>query len=165
MPGHVYLVTFTTINRMPVFLGPALAMRACKALTDHRAWTQSELLAWVLMPDHWHGLLRLGEGDTLPRLVGRLKANSGREARNPAIPGHVWARAFHDRAMRTGESLESVARYIVMNPVRARLVASPAAYPFWGAVWDGLWAWEGQSWIAADAAPTNCRVDRRAVTP
>jgi hypothetical protein len=37
--------------------------------------------------------------------------------------------------LRDDESLLAVARYVVLNPVRARLVKKIGLYPFWDAVW------------------------------
>ena len=136
LPDAVYLVTFATRDRTPFFLDHDMSMRTCRAITDQRLWLKSALLAWVLMPDHWHGMVQLGEGETLPRLVGRVKTNSARQARahhESALP--VWAAAFHDRALRHDESIADAARYILMNPIRAGLAPSPGKYPYWDAVW------------------------------
>ena len=93
-------------------------------------------LAWVLMPDHWHGLVHLGAGETLPHAIGRLKTNSARQVRACLDPApRIWAPAFHDRALRRDESLAEAARYILMNPVRAGLAADPGKYPYWDAIW------------------------------
>jgi len=47
----------------------------------------------------------------------------------------IWQDGYHDHALRAEESLEDVARYIVMNPVRAGLVKSVREYPLWDAKW------------------------------
>lgn len=88
------------------------------------------------MPDHWHGLVELGKFDALPTCVGRLKGHSARLLRrtHPAL-GPVWARAYHDRALRAEDRLLDAARYVVMNPVRAGLLRRVGDYPFWDAVW------------------------------
>src|SRR5690606_22106807 len=101
------------------------------------AWQRSRLLAWVLMPDHWHGLVELGGFDSLPTCVGRLKGRSARLLRqaHPGIGPTVWAPAYHDRALRAEEQLVDAARYVVMNPVRAGLVRRVGDYPYWDAVW------------------------------
>jgi hypothetical protein len=44
----------------------------------------------------------------------------------------VWARAYHDHAVRHERALANVARYICMNAVRAGLASRPGDYPFWG---------------------------------
>ena len=132
-PGGIYLVTFTTQDRATCFVDHGMATVACRAITDRRLWRHSELLAWVLMPDHWHGIVRLGEAEPLSSLVGRVKANSSRQVRASHTVARVWARAFQDRALRRDESVLDAARYVVMNPVRAGLVASPSMYPYWDA--------------------------------
>jgi REP element-mobilizing transposase RayT len=134
--GQVYLVTFVTSSRRPLFLDETTARTCVDTLLDTRSWTRSRLLAWVLMPDHWHGLVHLGEGDDLSNLVRRLKASSSRRVRlaRPDIAG-VWERGFHDRALRHEDGLVDLARYVVMNPVRARLVRRMRDYPYWDAIW------------------------------
>ena len=134
--GQVYLVSFTTHGRHPTFRAPDPAMAAARAMVDARLWRSAELLAWVLMPDHWHGLIALGEGGALPAVVRRLKANSARRVRaDCGGVDRVWATGYHDRALRAEEALVDAARYLVLNPVRAGLVARVGDYPFWDAAW------------------------------
>ncbi|MGQ4660962.1 REP-associated tyrosine transposase [Lysobacter sp. F6437] len=136
LDGQVYLVTFTTAGRQPHFADGSVATSACRLLTATTQWQRSRLLAWVLMPDHWHGLVELGGFDSLPACVGRVKGRSARLLRqaHPEV-GAVWAPAYHDRALRAEEQLVDAARYVVMNPVRARLVRRVGDYPYWDAVW------------------------------
>lgn len=94
------------------------------------------MLAWVLMPDHIHWLLQLGERDALPTVVARLKSATARATnRMMSRSGAVWARAYHDHALRREEDLLTAARYIVANPLRAGLAKRIGDYPFWNAVW------------------------------
>lgn len=94
------------------------------------------MLAWVLMPDHVHWLIRLGEVDALASVVNRLKSASARGA-NRALcrSGPLWARSFHDHTLRAEEDLRRSARYAIANPVRAGLVERAGDYPFWNAAW------------------------------
>jgi len=149
--GHVYLVTFTTWRRRPLFSCYARAMLTSSALADRRLWMRATLMAWVLMPDHWHGLVQLRDGESLHRLVGRLKCNTARWLRMHGYRARVWAPAFHDRGIRGEPALMAAARYIIANPLRAGLAPSLAAYPFWDAVWLGSGA---SGTVAAYAAPT-----------
>jgi REP element-mobilizing transposase RayT len=68
--------------------------------------------------------------------VNAVKSYSARRV-NTVIGrgGRVWQRGFHDHAVRKDESLEDIARYVVLNPVRAGLVGSVGAYPLWDAIW------------------------------
>ncbi|MDR7192916.1 REP element-mobilizing transposase RayT [Luteimonas terrae] len=90
------------------------------------------------MPDHAHWLLQLGN-ESLERVVARMKSAVSRNLHHSwGNTRPIWARAFHDRAMRRDEDLHAAARYVVANPLRAGLSRSLADYPFWDAVWlDG----------------------------
>jgi len=134
--GQIYHVTLCTYAREPFFADPAAAAAAARCHIDAKYLGLSTLLAWVLMPDHAHWLLQLGEGDALPLFVTRLKCSSGRSA-NKVLgrSGRLWQRAYHDHALRRDEDVVATARYIVNNPLRAGLVQSLGQYPFWNAIW------------------------------
>ncbi|WP_345775654.1 REP-associated tyrosine transposase [Lysobacter antibioticus] len=132
----IYLVTSVTDGRRALFADPRLATAATDALLDMRLWPRSRLLAWVLMPDHWHGLVELGAWETLPDLMRRLKSNTARQVRFVLpLACSVWAPAYHDRALRHDDCLLTAARYLVANPLRAGLVRRVGDYPHWGALW------------------------------
>ncbi|MGD5980663.1 transposase, partial [Xanthomonas citri pv. citri] len=78
---RVYLLTFATEGRAAWFANGPLAEAAVAALLDRRSWSHSTLLAWVLMPDHWHGIVELGPDESLPALVRQLKCSSSRRVR------------------------------------------------------------------------------------
>jgi putative transposase len=135
LDGQPYLVTFTTRGRWPLFKEPEAAMAACAAITDARLWRHADLLAWVLMPDHWHGLIAL-RGEPLSRSVQRLKCNAARRVNQTRrASGHVWASAFQDHALRKDEDILQAARYIITNPIRAGLSRRVGDYPYWNCVW------------------------------
>ena len=138
VPNHAYLVTFTTCDREKLFADFTLACVASRAFNEPGLWRDATLQAWVLMPDHWHGLIQLGDAQPLPQVVGRAKAVCAR-AVNAARGGcaAVWQPGFHDRALRHDEAVREVARYVIANPVRAGLVSRIEDYSFWDAVWVG----------------------------
>ena len=88
------------------------------------------------MPDHLHVVLQLGDHSGLSEVVNRIKAGTGR-ALNKHLnrTGPVWQRSYHDHLLRKEEDLRTVARYVVMNPLRAGLVKRLADYPHWDAMW------------------------------
>lgn len=94
------------------------------------------MLAWGLMPEHAHWLITLGEKDNLGSMVNRIKSASARLAnRELNRQGPLWEPAYHDHALRAEEDLRDVARYLVANPVRARLAPRVWNYSFWNAIW------------------------------
>ena len=145
LPNQIYTVTVTTLGRQPHFRVYGAASAAAACFQRPQLLGDARLLAWVLMPDHAHWLLQLGESDALDVVVSRLKAASARATN--AVSGDrgaVWSRAYHDRALRKEEDIVTVARYIIANPLRAGLVDRVGDYPFWNAVW-----------VAPEAAPTG----------
>src|SRR5687768_11192368 len=95
---HVYHVTVTTHDRTPLFLDFGAGCAAAQHHQDKTCTKHTTMLAWVLMPDHAHWLLQLGEHDTLAAAVTRLKCSTARSV-NRVLDrtGPVWARAFHDQ--------------------------------------------------------------------
>jgi len=87
------------------------------------------------MPDHWHGLVQLGESRGLSWLMQRAKAAATREVAATFGIGALWQPGFHDRALRKEESVRVAARYVVANPLRAGLASALDGYPFWGSLW------------------------------
>ncbi|HYM85646.1 MAG TPA: transposase [Pseudoxanthomonas sp.] len=136
MPHQVYHVTVVTKDRKSVFLDFNAACVAARCNHDRDNLKDSVMLAWVLMPDHTHWLLQLGEQDTLEKLVTRLKCASARNV-NQVLGrrGALWGRAFHEHALRDERELLATARYLVANPLRAGLVTRLGDYPFWNCVW------------------------------
>ncbi|HEY5852185.1 MAG TPA: transposase [Lysobacter sp.] len=135
-PCQIYLVTVVTDHRAVRFRDCAPAWAVSAVLHDNASWRDASDLAWVLMPDHWHALVQLGESSTLSTVMQRAKSISARAAnRASGRSGQVWQPAFHDHALRSEEDLLAFARYLVANPVRAGLVRSVRNYPFWNAVW------------------------------
>lgn len=134
--GQAYYLTVSTLFRRPVFRDVDAA-RAVAALHRHPPiWGRSRCLAWVLMPDHWHGLVELGIGDSLDGLMRRFKSITARGVdERHRINGWLWGRGFHDRALRGEEAMRTVARYLVATPVRLGVVRQVGDYPYWDAVW------------------------------
>lgn len=134
--GQVYLVTTAAYRRNPFFREWDVACEACRAITAAATAADVFLLCWVLMPDHWHGLLRVGGRTSLSSTMNRIKGCSAIAAnRVRASTGAIWARGFHDHALRREEDAIATARYVIANPVRAGLVANVRDYAFWDACW------------------------------
>jgi REP element-mobilizing transposase RayT len=130
----MYLVTTVTAYRRPLFSDIDLAREVCRCIHDPNSWGDAALLCWVLMPDHWHGLVQLGAKDSLATVMNRFKAAVTRRLHFTQTIS-VWDRGYHDRALRHEDDVKAVARYMVANPLRAGLVDSVLDYPYWNCVW------------------------------
>ena len=134
--GRTYVVGVATLYRRAVFDDDDAARAVARVHAVRWPWRDCTVLAWVLLPDRWQALLRLGEQDSLSTLVGRFKGLTSR-AVDPRhrVNGWLWTRGFTDRALADGEDPRAIARLLVLQPVRAGLAARPGDYAYWNAAW------------------------------
>ncbi|WP_149086810.1 REP-associated tyrosine transposase [Pseudomonas prosekii] len=134
-PGRIYLITAVVHQRQPFFADWRLGRLVVKQLREAQEDGWADFLTWVVMPDHVHCLLQL-RNRTLAEVMCRIKARSSR-AVNLALgrQGRLWQKGYHDRAVRKEEDLKDLARYVILNPVRAGLVTRVHDYPLWDACW------------------------------
>ena len=133
--GRIYLVTFVTCKRRKIFTEFDHARLMVNVLKRESGYTKT--LCFVVMPDHVHWLLQLGD-TSFSKTVQRVKSISSREIkRKLAHNGSeaIWQDGFHDHALRKEENLVKLARYVVMNPVRAGITSKICKYSHWDAVW------------------------------
>ena len=128
--GRIYLVTTVTRKRKRVFSDFNAARMLVKRLAYEHAAERAMTLAYVVMPDHLHWLMQLGDAHDLSKIVRSVKSVSAHWL------GHaVWQAGFHDHALRQDEDVVDIARYVVANPLRAGLVRRIGDYPHWDAIW------------------------------
>jgi REP element-mobilizing transposase RayT len=133
--GRTYLITAVVQDRRPIFADWQTGRLLVAELQASEKNGLAQSLAWVVMPDHLHWLVTLQSGN-LPALMQRIKGHSAISI-NRALnsQGQVWQKGFHDHALRKDEDVQTVARYIVANPLRACLVEKIGDYPLWDAIW------------------------------
>jgi REP element-mobilizing transposase RayT len=130
------MVTAVTKGRLPVFRDLYAGRVVVREMMGMEKEGTLHSLAFVLMPDHLHWLLALGENADLSAVVGYLKGRSARRLnQHLGRGGRLWQRAFYDHAVRRDEDVRKLARYIVANPIRAGIVTRVEEYPLWDAVW------------------------------
>ena len=132
--GRIYLITTTTHMRHHWFDNVMSGRHVVRAL--QRAEGNAETLAYVLMPDHLHWLMQLGENANLSAVVRSIKSASARTLNlSLGRTGRIWQSGYHDHALRSDEDVKHIARYVVANPLRAGLVESIGDYSLWDAMW------------------------------
>ena len=134
IPGQIYLITTVTYNRIPVFQDVYAGRVLVNAI--HRHCGDAETLCYVVMPDHLHWLVQLGDRFPLARLMQQIKSESGFHIKQKwQLPVRLWQPGYHDHALRKEEDIKAVARYVIANPLRAGLVKRVGDYSLWDAVW------------------------------
>ena len=88
------------------------------------------LRAYCLMGNHYHLLVTTAE----PTLSRGMQWLNGCYAQwfnwRHRLEGHAFFRRFHSVQVETDSYLAEVARYILLNPVRAGVCATPADWPW-----------------------------------
>jgi putative transposase len=88
-------------------------------------------LGYVLMPDHWHALIRPAFPLTISRVVQDVKWISSRTLNQERhSSGPVWQHQFWDRFVRHAKELRARLDYMHFNPVRKGLVGRPEDWPW-----------------------------------
>jgi putative transposase len=72
--------------------------------------------AFVVMPNHIHGIVwlsRAGHAPPLPVVIGSFKSAASRAAGRA-----LWQRSFFDRVIRDEKELRALRQYVAQNPLR-----------------------------------------------
>jgi len=127
-----YFLTTCTAFRRPLFTEPALASSVVVQLLHTAEHFEFAILAYVVMPDHVHVLAEAeSERSDFPAFVKRFKQTTG-FAHRRATGQPLWQPGYHERVLRNDEATEAVVRYLLENPIRARLSTELGEYPFAG---------------------------------
>jgi len=90
-----------------------------------------KLLAWVIMPNHIHLLLRPINDWSLSKILHSFKSFTASEASKVlGRKGRFWMREYFDRYIRDAEHFEKAFRYIENNPVKAGLCEEPSEWKY-----------------------------------
>ena len=91
------------------------------------------ILAYCLMPTHWHFVLWPRSDGDLAAFVHRLTTTHVRRRhlyRGSVGAGHIYQGTFKSFPIEADDHLLTVCRYVERNPVRAGLVAAPTHWPW-----------------------------------
>jgi len=127
-----YLLTFCTAHRRCLFVEPELVDLVLAQILQASDGHGMAILAYCFMPDHLHLLVEgCSEAADARAFVHLAKQRSG-HAVGKRYGVRLWQPSYHDRVLRDDDATLSVARYVLENPVRGGLAASPLDYPFCG---------------------------------
>lgn len=134
--GRTYSVTTICHRRQPLLLDALAAEIVINELRRLQQDGVVENFAWVLMPDHLHWLFSLRSG-SLARCLQLLKGRSAHAINRQRDRSEtVWQPGYHDHALRHEDATRQLAENIVLNPVRAGLVARVDDYAHCWCAWN-----------------------------
>jgi putative transposase len=127
-----YFLTSCTASRRRAFEDRKLAESCIFQLRHSARRHDFALAAYCFMPDHFHALVYgTSLQADLRAFVSHFKKLTGFSYRRQAGRA-LWQIGYHDRILRDEETTETVARYILGNPLRAGLTMRWGEYPFAG---------------------------------
>ena len=137
--GLAYHVLNRRAGRLPLFEQPGDYTAFEKILQEAQSRTGVRIVAYCLMPNHWHLLLwpkEDGELSEVMRWVTVTHTQRWHAHRHTAGSGPVYQGRFKSFPIQNDEHFLTVARYVERNAVRAKLVARAEEWQ-----WCSLWRW------------------------
>lgn len=154
-PGQLQFITTSTCRRPQVFQSQRFRWTFVEVLRELRQETGSLLIGWVLMPEHFHLLIKPEPAASTSRWVQELKKRTAQRiiatlAENAVhawcrrmlaqlrLPStvhsdsryRVWQRRFVPFNVYTARKRIEKLDYMHHNPVKRRLVSSPDQWPW-----------------------------------
>jgi REP-associated tyrosine transposase len=115
-----YLITAANFEHTPVMVAPSRRTEFEILLLETMQGIQARIIAWVILPNHYHVL---GDFASLDSVSAALKLLHGKTSRqwnfDDGLAGkrRVWYK-FSDRLMRSEKQLDQTFNYIHYNPVK-----------------------------------------------
>ena len=129
-PDGLYLVTNRCAGAKYLLTPSADTNRIIRgALARYASIYDVELFAWMFMGNHFHLIVR-SESLEIPRFVGNMQQNISQEIqRTTRWNLRVFPRRYSAERILDTPTLWETINYVLMNPVRADLVAHPRDWP------------------------------------
>src|SRR5574341_295584 len=132
LDNHLYFITSVTHQREKLFSHP----ENCEILTHNIKYYRDhlgfKLLAYVIMPDHFHAIIHVPENQTIATIIHDIKRFSsiqiGRRINRMGRP--IWQQGYYEHVIRDIKDFETKLDYIHKNPLTAGLAKNLEDYPF-----------------------------------
>ena len=126
-PGHTCFLTHVTFGRHPILAENYDLL--WNSLDSVRTACPFVLIAWVVLPDHFHLVVTQQDHD-LSGIMQRIKLSfsSKHRKRTGAVDGQTWQYRFWDHVIRDQDDLNRHIDYVHFNPAKHGLVADPFMY-------------------------------------
>ena len=143
-PGGTYFFTVVTYQRRPILTQLESREILRQVIHEVRKSHPFTVDAWVLLPNHFHCLWTLPEGDEdYSKRLGLIKASFSKKAKqlfhrekwmNQSKKQHrestIWQRRFWEHKIRDDRDYQNHMDYLHYNPVKHELVKRVKDWPY-----------------------------------
>jgi len=127
----IYFVTSKTRGNRRFFSDKRNSRILLNCIDNFRKKGRYPLLAFVIMPDHLHIMLKPNGNENISKIMHSIKRGSSRLINQMwSRKGPIWQRSFYERIIRDEKEFWEKVNYVYNNPLRAGLVESPEDYPY-----------------------------------
>lgn len=137
--GLIYHVLNRANARLPIFEKAGDYEAFERVLSEAVERTGTRLLAYCLLPNHWHLVVLPIEDGELSRFTGWLTLTHTQRwhaHRHSTGQGHVYQGRFKSFPIQDDQHFITVCRYVERNALRANLVKRAQDWK-----WSSLWRW------------------------
>ena len=129
--GAYYHIYNRGANRQSIFRSDENYKFCLRLMQQYRQALNISVIAYCLMPNHYHWLVRQ-DGEATAGLLPTRVFNSYSKAFNNAYrrSGTLFEDRFDAILVETDEYLHHLCRYIHMNPVKDGFAAAPELWPY-----------------------------------
>ncbi|MBU1662866.1 MAG: transposase [Chloroflexi bacterium] len=131
LPGHYYHFFNRGAHRVSIFREPKNYFFVLKKMKIYASKFQLSVIAYVLMPNHYHFLVRQ-DGEAFARFLPQYVFNSYSKHYNTRYDhsGTLFEGNYKVKLVQNEAYLLHLCRYIHGNPVKDGLVADPADWEY-----------------------------------
>ncbi len=125
--GNCYFLTHVTYQRRPILVENIDLLRS--SINRYVEETSSHLIAWVVLPDHWHCIVDPDE-NSVDSLMKKIKLSFAQNylKRQKTNSGRTWHNRYWDHIIRDETDMNRHLDYIHYNPVKHGLAKSSRSY-------------------------------------
>ena len=130
-PARMFFATTKTSLGRRLLQSQRNATLFIDVLRSYVAARKFQVHDFVVMPDHVHLLLSLGQDMSIEKAMEFIKGGfSYRLKKEFGYAGEVWHRGFTEVRVKDRQRFLRCREYIAENPVKAGLVDSPEKFPY-----------------------------------
>ncbi|HCU56786.1 MAG TPA: transposase [Anaerolineaceae bacterium] len=120
-PGQIVFITQVVESRSPSFADPSIVSILRMTWRNVRELHPFNLLAYVILPDHFHFLIKPNSDTGFSQIMHSIKMNftiAYKKQMNISGSYTFWQKRFWDHVIRNETDLENHIHYIHFNPVK-----------------------------------------------